>query len=142
VDFRFVPGEDLPVLELDREGMRRAIINLLDNAVAACAAVPWAGRIEILTHYDSDPDVVVLEIADNGPGMSASVRARLFEPYFSTKKSGTGLGLAIVSGIVADHHAFIRVRENQPSGSRLVIEFPGKARRPLAVASTGESGPA
>ena len=142
VDFRFVPGEDLPVLELDREGMRRAIINLLDNAVAACAAVPWAGRIEVLTHYDSDPDVVVLEIADNGLGMSAAVRARLFEPYFSTKKSGTGLGLAIVSGIVADHHAFIRVRENQPSGSRLVIEFPGKTRRPLAVASTGESGPA
>jgi two-component system nitrogen regulation sensor histidine kinase NtrY len=138
IDFRFAPGDDLPVLELDREGMRRAIINLLDNAVAACAAVPWAGRIEVLTYQEAERDVVVLEIIDNGPGMSPEVRERLFEPYFSTKTGGSGLGLAIVSGIVADHQAFIRVRENQPSGSRMVIEFPVKTRRPLAVASMGE----
>jgi two-component system nitrogen regulation sensor histidine kinase NtrY len=68
--------------------------------------------------------VVRLEIADNGDGMTPVVKARLFEPYFSTKADGTGLGLAIVSAIVADHGGFIRVRDNMPRGSRFVMEFP------------------
>ena len=68
--------------------------------------------------------VVRLEIADNGPGMTSEVKARLFEPYFSTKPDGTGLGLAIVSAIVADHSGFIRVRDNLPRGSRFIMEFP------------------
>ena len=72
--------------------------------------------------------VVRLEVADNGAGMTPDVQARVFEPYFSTKKDGTGLGLAIVSAIVADHHAYIRVRDNTPHGVRVVIEFP--LRRP------------
>ncbi len=68
--------------------------------------------------------LVRLEVADNGRGMTPDVQARVFEPYFSTKKDGTGLGLAIVSAIVADHQAYIRVRDNQPRGVRVVIEFP------------------
>ena len=58
--------------------------------------------------------------------MTPEVKARLFEPYFSTKTDGTGLGLAIVSAIVADHHGFVRVRDNQPQGSRFIVEFPVK----------------
>jgi two-component system nitrogen regulation sensor histidine kinase NtrY len=135
VEFRFIPASDVPVLELDRDGTKRALANLLDNAVAACAAVPWQGRIEVSTHYDAGRDVVVLEVADNGSGMSPEVKERLFEPYFSTKGAGTGLGLAIVSAIVADHEAFIRVHDNQPSGSRFVVEFPARTQRQLAVAN-------
>jgi len=67
---------------------------------------------------------VRLELADNGPGLSRDAKLRLFEPYFSTKKDGTGLGLAIVSSILADHQAYIRVRDNVPRGTRFVIEFP------------------
>jgi two-component system nitrogen regulation sensor histidine kinase NtrY len=52
----------------------------------------------------------------------------MFEPYFSTKDKGTGLGLAIVSNIVADHQGFIRVRDNQPQGTTIVIELPGGSR--------------
>ena len=48
----------------------------------------------------------------------------MFEPYYSTKEKGTGLGLAIVASIVADHHGFIRVRDNVPRGSVFVIELP------------------
>ena len=56
--------------------------------------------------------------------MTQEVKARLFEPYFSTKAQGTGLGLAIVQTVLADHRAYIRVRDNQPRGSRFVIEMP------------------
>jgi two-component system nitrogen regulation sensor histidine kinase NtrY len=137
INFRFRPGADLPILELDRKGMNRAVRNLLDNAVGACAAVPWDGCIDITTAHDPDRDVVVLELADNGGGMSPTVKARLFEPYFSTKKGGTGLGLVIVSDVVADHKGFIRVHDNHPSGIRLVIEFPAQTQRIPAVARVG-----
>jgi two-component system nitrogen regulation sensor histidine kinase NtrY len=129
VEFVFDAGRELPMLELDREGVKRALINVLDNAVAACAArrltAPEArGRVDLRTRYDAGLNVVRLEIADDGVGMSPEVKARLFEPYFSTKPDGTGLGLAIVSTIVADHHGFLRVRDNLPRGSRFVMEFP------------------
>jgi two-component system nitrogen regulation sensor histidine kinase NtrY len=129
VTFAFVPADDLPVLELDREGVKRAFINILDNAVAACAArtdypLGERPRIEITTWHDATLGMVRVELADNGVGMTAEVRARIFEPYYSTKSDGTGLGMAIVSAIVADHSGFIRVRDNQPRGSRFILEFP------------------
>ncbi|MBI2962516.1 MAG: HAMP domain-containing protein [Deltaproteobacteria bacterium] len=115
----------VPALLLDREGIKRALINMLDNAVAACGnGRGSAAKIEITTAYLESLDLVRLELADNGSGMTPEVKARLFEPYFSTKKHGTGLGLAIVSAIFSDHHAFIRVRDNEPKGSRFVVEFP------------------
>src|SRR5690606_26093805 len=94
------------------------------NAVTACADAPGGGRVEVVLEHDPAVGLVRLEVADNGAGMTADVQARAFEPYFSTKKDGTGLGLAIVSAIVADHHAYVRVRENTPRGTRVVIEFP------------------
>ena len=57
-------------------------------------------------------------------GIPSDIKERLFEPYFSTKRDGTGLGLAIVATVVADHQAFIRVRDNAPRGSRFIIEMP------------------
>jgi two-component system, NtrC family, nitrogen regulation sensor histidine kinase NtrY len=133
IDFAFEPDPALPVLELDREGIRRAVINVLDNAVAALAerragAGEARGRIELRTQHDEPLGMVRLEIADDGPGMVPEVKARLFEPYFSTKPDGTGLGLAIVSAIVADHNGFIRVRDNVPRGSRFIMEFPVRGR--------------
>ena len=119
---------ELPPLLLDREGIKRALINMLDNAVAACGnGHAPVGRIEITTSYLRSLHLVRLELADNGCGMTREVKARLFEPYFSTKKDGTGLGLAIVSAIFADHRAFIRVRDNEPRGSRFIVEFPVKS---------------
>jgi len=118
------PGAALPPVDLDREALKRALINLLDNAVAACKDTPGGGRIDIATAYLEGRGVVRLEVGDNGPGMSREVKLRLFEPYFSTKKEGTGLGLAIVSSVLADHQAYIRVQDNHPRGSRFMIDFP------------------
>jgi two-component system, NtrC family, nitrogen regulation sensor histidine kinase NtrY len=128
ITFDFQSGEHLPAVDLDREAIKRALINMLDNAVAACEGVPDGGRIDIVTSEIPERGVVRLEVADNGCGMSREVKLRLFEPYFSTKKEGTGLGLAIVSAIVADHQAYIRVQDNQPRGTRFVIHFPLRRR--------------
>jgi two-component system nitrogen regulation sensor histidine kinase NtrY len=65
-----------------------------------------------------------MEVADNGIGISDEDKTRLFEPYFSTKRSGMGLGLTIVSTIIADHHGMISVQDNKPQGAKFVIELP------------------
>jgi len=138
LDFIFTPDQTLPLLELDREGMKRVLRNLLDNAVAACRLVGNGapGRIEVSTRYLRSLGIARLEVADTGCGIPPEVKDRLFEPYFSTKKEGTGLGLAIVATIVADHQAFIRVRDNEPWGSRFIIELPVRRSEQRAAVST------
>ncbi|HEX7127659.1 MAG TPA: ATP-binding protein [Thermodesulfobacteriota bacterium] len=137
VAFRVDEETDLPVIDLDPEQMKRVLINLLENAVAAIvgegavavsgtgapAAAP-AGEVVVTTRVDPERQVVRLEVTDTGCGIPAEIRGRLFEPYFSTKKNGTGLGLAIVSTIVADHNGYIRVKDNEPRGTRFMIELP------------------
>jgi len=147
IHFGFDAASGLPDVELDREGVKRAVINILDNAVAACAARPAKDaderrHVTLATHFDPKLGVVRLEIADDGVGMTRETRARLFEPYFSTKPDGTGLGLAIVSAIVADHKGFIRVRDNRPHGSRFILEFPvrSKPAQRAALARRGAYG--
>lgn len=136
LDFTCVPDQTLPLLELDREGMKRVLRNLLGNAVAACREVANGvpGRIEVTTRYLRPLGIARLEVADNGCGIPPEVKDRLFEPYFSTKKEGTGLGLAIVATVVADHQAFIRVRDNEPRGSRFIIELPVRRSEQRAAA--------
>jgi two-component system nitrogen regulation sensor histidine kinase NtrY len=129
VEFELVPAARLPTIALDREALKRALVNLLDNAVAAALSGNHDGaraRIVVRTGMDPRTGVVTLEVCDNGPGIEPRDRARIFEPYFSTKKGGTGLGLAIVATIVTDHHGFVRVYDNRPHGSRFVLEFPVK----------------
>jgi two-component system, NtrC family, nitrogen regulation sensor histidine kinase NtrY len=120
IHFLFHNGE-IPPLELDREQIKRVVMNLLDNAVAAVAD---NGEIRIATSHDPARGLVYLEVADNGCGVAPEVRARIYEPYFSTKKNGTGLGLTIVSQIIEDHRGYIRVRPNEPKGAKFIIEFP------------------
>jgi len=121
--FDFQPDETLPKFSLDREQIKRVVINLLDNAVAA---VGPGGTIELATSYSKTLQLATLTVNDNGCGIPDLDKPRLFEPYFSTKKSGTGLGLAIVSTIIADHNGYIRVRDNEPRGTRFIVELPVK----------------
>lgn len=123
VRFSFHDDPELPDFYLDREQIKRVLINLLDNAVAA---VNRNGAIDIKLSYDRGIKTVRLEVADDGVGIKPLDKQRLFEPYFSTKKSGTGLGLAIVSTIIADHDGFVRVLDNHPRGTRFIIEMPVK----------------
>jgi len=111
----------VPPVNLDPDHMKRALVNLVDNAVAA---VGEAGGICLKTRYLVDEGKVRLEVTDTGPGIPPEDRERLFLPYFSTKKSGTGLGLAIVYRIVTEHSGTIRVEEGHPRGTRMIMEFP------------------
>jgi len=124
VAFRFEDAPEFPVFPLDREQMKRVFINLLDNAIEA---VEGDGEITVRFAFDAVQQVVRIEVADNGKGVSPDHRSKLFEPYFSTKKHGTGLGLAIVNTIVNDHDGFIRVEKNVPRGTRFIIELPVRA---------------
>ncbi len=120
IRFEFIPRE-LPILEIDRDQMKRVMINLIKNSLAA---VERDGEIKIQTSYDPKLQIVRLEVSDNGCGIPDEDKGRLFEPYYSTKKSGTGLGLTIVNAIVSDHNGYIRVRDNEPKGTTFLIELP------------------
>ncbi len=124
VKFDYHIDESIPIMDIDRDQIKRAVINLLENSVES---IEGEGNINIKTAYISEMRLARIEISDTGCGIAHEDRARLFEPYFSTKKSGTGLGLAIVSNIVADHHGYIRVKDNQPVGTRFIIELPVKS---------------
>ncbi|MFI5320236.1 MAG: sensor histidine kinase, partial [Myxococcota bacterium] len=115
---------DLPRVDFDREQIRRVLTNLIDNACAAVQASAGAGRVVVATRHDAARETVRVEIADDGAGIRDEDRARVFEPYYSTKPHGTGLGLAIVARIVADHHGYVRAQRNAPRGSRFVVELP------------------
>jgi two-component system nitrogen regulation sensor histidine kinase NtrY len=121
IQFKLQTDPDLPAFSLDREQIKRVAINLLDNAVAA---VNGNGQITVETSFNKDLRIATLKISDNGRGIPAEDKPRLFEPYFSTKKSGTGLGLAIVSTIISDHNGYIRVRDNEPQGTHFIVELP------------------
>ena len=123
IQFKVELESKLPVFDFDREQIKRVAINLLENAVAALKASP-SGQIHIATHYNDRLQMAVVEVADNGPGMTEEVRDRVFEPYFSTKAEGTGLGLAICKRIINDHDGFIRVQSAPGEGTRFLIELP------------------
>ena len=123
----------LPIFEFDRDQIKRVTINLFDNAVAALgqASIARGRKIRIATHYNEQLQMAVIEVEDNGMGMTDEVKARVFEPYFSTKHDGTGLGLSIVKRIVNDHDGFIRVRSAPGEGTQFLIEIPTKIRQGL-----------
>lgn len=122
VNFDYQKECDIPKLNLDSEQIKRVMVNLLDNAIAAVNKND--GHIIIRTSYDKVHKKARVEVADNGCGVPYSYKAKIFEPYFSTKRSGTGLGLAIVSSIISDHHGHVSVRDNSPMGTIVAFELP------------------
>ncbi|MBN1106365.1 MAG: HAMP domain-containing protein [Deltaproteobacteria bacterium] len=121
VTLSFRDSEDLPPMKLDRDQMKRVMINLLDNALDA---IEEKGEIVIDLFHDREEERVRIEVADNGRGIPPEHKTRVFEPDFSTKKHGTGLGLAIVRSIITEHGGSIRVQDNPPRGTRFAIELP------------------
>lgn len=118
--------EDLPVPNLDVDQFRQVLVNLLQNAAEAVS--PEHGRVEVSASAQGEELLLVVE--DNGKGMTEEVRARIFEPLYTTKLRGTGLGLAIVDGIIKRHGGRIEVASTLGRGTTFRIRVPfGEASR-------------
>lgn len=112
-------NEEMPDIEVDKKQIKMALINLIDNAIQAKTEKIWLSAF-----HNIDFDLIRIEIADDGAGIKEEDKDKLFFPYFSTKKEGTGLGLAIVNSIISKHRGYIRVQDNEPRGTRFIIELP------------------
>jgi nitrogen fixation/metabolism regulation signal transduction histidine kinase len=109
----------LPAIQADPEQIKRALQNLVLNAMDA---MPGGGTLRIQTRqYNS---TVILEVSDTGQGLTHEECDRLFTPYYTTKHHGTGLGLAIVQSVVSDHQGTISVESQPGQGAIFRIELP------------------
>jgi two-component system, NtrC family, nitrogen regulation sensor histidine kinase NtrY len=115
--------EPLPPVRADAPLLRSVIINLIDNAAEALEDSNFR-EISVCTHFRPESDTIVIAVADTGHGISPQDKDKLFLPHFSTKERGTGLGLAIAARIISEHGGSLRVEDNQPVGSRFLIELP------------------
>ena len=114
--------ENLPVVRADPEQLRRALRNLVLNALDA---MPKGGTLTVRTQRLNGPmeSKVALEVSDTGEGLTHEECARLFTPYYTTKQHGTGLGLAIVQSVVSDHKGTITLRSEPGKGATFRIEL-------------------
>lgn len=110
---------NIPAIEIDKQQIKMALINLIDNAIQAGTPKIWLNTL-----YNPALDLMRIEVIDEGTGIKEEDKDKLFFPYFSTKKEGTGLGLAIVNSIISKHRGNIRVQDNQPKGTQFIIELP------------------
>jgi signal transduction histidine kinase len=113
----------LPEIAADESQLRQALLNLVRNAREAMAS---GGRLQVTVDAaEGDARQVRLRLSDNGSGIPEADRAKIFDPFFSTKQKGTGLGLALVQQIVAEHGGRIDVDSEVGSGTTLTLTFPG-----------------
>jgi nitrogen fixation/metabolism regulation signal transduction histidine kinase len=136
-----LPGDPLPAA-IDRQMLRRVLVNLVRNGVEAIrlARPEWREgppRGHVVVRAEAAAEGVALSVEDDGPGVPESERERVFDPYFTTKPDGTGLGLAIVKKIVVEHNGTIVSRRSERlGGAAFVITLPHP--HSLAVVATRE----
>jgi signal transduction histidine kinase len=111
-------------VEGDEVLLRQAFSNLLRNAVEACAGASVAPMVVIKSETDPDQRVLRVTVEDNGPGIPPESRERVFQPFYTSKRSGTGLGLALVLKIIVFHNGRIVVSSSELGGASLQISLP------------------
>jgi nitrogen fixation/metabolism regulation signal transduction histidine kinase len=125
--------ENLPRPQADPVLLRRAIENLVLNSMDA---MPAGGTLTVRTAMHAG--TVRLEVTDTGEGLTPEECARLFTPYYTTKRHGTGLGLAIVQSVVSDHHGKIEVESAPGAGATFRIDLP--VEQTISLQGTKSSG--
>jgi len=135
-----VPTESLPAA-IDRQMLRRVLVNLVRNAAQAIrdarakGAAPDAVICHVVVSARRQDDGTAIVVDDDGPGVPEDARDRIFDPYFTTKVDGTGLGLAIVKKIVVEHGGTIEVDASaRLSGARFVVRLPPPTSAAIAAA--------
>lgn len=131
-------AEGLPRLYGHFQKLEQVMVNLITNA-AQSIAVKAKGRITIATRYNKRLDAILVEVQDNGRGMSASEVERIFDPFFTTKRDsgGTGLGLSVSYGLIQEHRGRIAVMSRPGLGTKFTIFLPVNRRQePLDMKPT------
>jgi signal transduction histidine kinase len=123
---RILPSVEVPqslVVQADRTMLRRALMNLVLNAVDV---MPGGGDL-VITATATMSGATDLEVADSGPGIPEEIRRRMFEPFFTTKSQGTGLGLAIVNRIAEAHGGEVQVANCPEGGAAFTLRIPNRS---------------
>jgi hypothetical protein len=134
VEIEYVPGE-IPLIEGDGERIKTCLMNIVANGIQA---MPTGGKL-VIRAFRPDSNNVVLEIIDNGPGISPDDLKKVFQPYFTTKQLGIGLGLALTKRIIEEHHGKIEISSEIERGSGFASSSEGfggnesTANRPLNI---------
>ena len=109
----------------DPEGIHRAVLNVVTNAIDAAAETGSTGRVEVRCRHLPEQNLVRIEVEDNGPGIPADQIEHLFSPFVSSKKGrGTGLGLPVSQKILAEHGGRIDVDSAPGRGAHFTLELP------------------
>jgi nitrogen-specific signal transduction histidine kinase/BarA-like signal transduction histidine kinase len=135
-------AEGLPQVFADAHQIQQVLLNLVINAEQAMVSANGRGSLTVRTWHDADQDAVVLEVTDDGPGISADMRGKIFDPFFTTKEvgQGTGLGLTVAYAIVQEHGGRIRVEERS-EGASFLVELPVSGMQTTATPTRGRSTP-
>jgi nitrogen fixation/metabolism regulation signal transduction histidine kinase len=136
-------AEPVPEIQADRDQLVQVLQNLVQNGIEAARGQtdpPIMPRVRVTIRRDSE-HTVCLGVRDNGPGVDAAIRERLFEPYASTKVGGTGLGLAIAQRIAFEHGGEIRCAEPDGEGALFEVLLPIDGPPLTEAAPTPAAGP-
>jgi signal transduction histidine kinase len=127
VNLRLSLAEGLPKVSADKDSLAQLVLNLVENARDALAERAESA-IEVSTFATRGGQAVAFAVDDNGPGIPAEVKDKVFTPYFTTKhaKGGSGLGLAICHRIVSDHGGKIVASRSPLGGARFLVELPAE----------------
>ena len=114
----------LPQVEVDRAQVQQVILNLVRNAIEALGETARTPRQVTLRTQELAGGTLEIAVCDNGPGVSQTIAARLFDPFCTTKVHGTGLGLAISRTIVKSLQGALDYRPNTPCGACFTVRLP------------------
>jgi signal transduction histidine kinase len=117
--------EGLPNLFCDVDQIQQVLMNLIFNATESIPE-DHAGELSLSTKYDEEEDMVMIRVADTGPGIPEANLPHIFEPFFTTKpeSKGVGLGLSVIYGIIKEHSGQIEVEKTGPEGTTFLVKFP------------------
>jgi two-component system sensor histidine kinase HydH len=134
------PADGDAVIQANRPFLDDCLVNLLLNAAQA---IDKKGQIRVETRMDAHQGLEIVDITDDGCGIAPEDAGKLFEPFYSTKRTGTGLGLAVSYGIVRNHEGQILVASQLNEGTRITIELPlGRPMPPVSETKETRDGTA
>jgi PAS domain S-box-containing protein len=117
-------ADDLPLIEGDRVQLQQVLLNLVANAIQAMATIADGRREVVITTAACEPNLVLVRVADSGPGLDPHMLEHVFDPYYTTKPHGMGLGLAICRSIIDAHNGRLWASANQPRGAVFQFTLP------------------